>query len=146
MTPIDQLVLKLRNEHLKNDRNYFNIALPRWRTNLEIVERLKACGLWRDVPLLLESRVKYGHQVEVQTEDLPALRRVFDQVRDTGAYTLHDVETNTVRVWLDVGLGDFSDSWSIRIYYVKQLPPDSRCKIVTEVETKARVECGMGAA
>ena len=77
---------------------------------------------------------------EVRADDLPTLRRQFPEVTDTGAYGVHDAEAGTVRVYLNLGVGKVNTE-HVQVYYVKKLPPDSRCKIVTQTRATSIVLC-----
>lgn len=143
MTTDELILLNMRNEYLRKDRDYQTTAMQLWRDNLRIARGMESVGLWNSQEYLIDMYCRYGRKVEVQASDLPKLRTVFPQVKDTGEYSVENAEENTVRVWLDLGIGNRADSWSVNVYYVKRLPPEARCKIERRYEPIDTVVCGV---
>lgn len=143
MTPTEDLILELRNEEDARQRDRMTECLSRWRANADIIDRLKLCGLWPESCNDTKWHLRHGRITEVAASDLPTLRTVFPKVQNIGIYHVHDANEGTVKVWLDLGVGDVNDSRCICCYYAKQLPADSRCKIVTEMVPSSTVVCGV---
>lgn len=126
------------NQLMLAQRNYETSTLRRATNNLEVWQRLKDAGL-----TVLELNLfvaRYGGHVEVKISDLPTLRQFFPKVEDTKNYRLHDAETETVKVILNVGF----EPNSFMIYYLKKLDAYSKCRIVRQQETVADLVCSFG--
>lgn len=141
-TADDELILNLCNADDQANRVYRQAQLKRWRANIDVINRLKSCGLWDKPDASLKEYIKYGRRVRVRQSDFPRLRRVFPQLKDTGCYELEDAELNTVSVWLDTGLVDMQDTWSVRLFYTKTLPEDGPCRVVYQ-EPRPTLVCNV---
>lgn len=91
--------------------------------NYNILLALKEVGAIEEVTYM---QARCGGSIIVQGSDLPKIRTRFPQVKDTGAYEAHSAADNTVRVQIDLGI----KSHSLRIYYIKTLPPDAPCQYI----------------
>lgn len=76
-----------------------------------------------------ENFVQYYNCFKITTEQLPALRKVFSELKDDKDYTVQDADKNLIQVNLSCGT---EADLAMRFYYVTELPPDAKCKIVKE--------------
>lgn len=135
----DELILKLRNAAQDGFRTRLEADLRLWRANYDIMEKLIEVGLVRaDVDI--ENATRNGYFVKIEQSDLPKLRRVFDTVKDSGMYEVEDASKNLVRVILDVGQ-PYDKYWGIKVYYVRELASDSRCRIERRSLDDSTVVC-----
>lgn len=140
MTDDERLLLKLRNARLRNDREIQTATFQRYRASLETINRLRSIGLWPkhlDNPTNIEMIVQAAWKLDVTPADFPLLRTVFPHVKDTGNYEVHNAERGEVAVLLDLGI---PHSY-VFVRYIRPLPADARCQIVTTPYVSHEVIC-----
>ena len=100
------------------------------RTRAKYHAQLSELGLIPDYngnQTKFETFVQYYNMFKITTEQLPALRKVFSELKDEKDYAVQDAEKRLIQVRLSCGTE--ADA-AMKFFYVTELPPDAKCKIV----------------
>lgn len=107
-------------------------SIKNMRTRAKYHAQLSELGLipdYNENQTKFETFIQYYNCYKITTEQLPALRKVFSELKDEKDYTVHDSEKRLIQVRLSCGT---EADLAMKFFYVTELPPDAKCKIVKQ--------------